>query len=135
MENVQKKTGVFIDRNGDKTMKGIKVIQVCKNKFKKTASDNTGLNILRFIQMMLTFIIIAFLNYGIFAYATPYVPNKIRWGLSLAWFGLALTVNKKFVKTFLAFSSALSLFSCIITCALELIIFSTCSRAYSTAVT
>ena len=50
--------------------------------------------------MVLTFFIIAFLNYGIFAFATPYVPYKIRLGLSLVWFVLALTVNKKFVKTF-----------------------------------
>ncbi len=50
--------------------------------------------------MVLTFIIIAFLNYGIFAFTTPYIPYKIRMGLSLAWFVLALTVNKKFVKTF-----------------------------------
>ncbi len=63
-------------------------------------SDSTGLNILRLMQMALTFIIIAFLNYGIFAFTTPYIPNKIRWGLSLAWFGLALTVNNKFVKNF-----------------------------------
>ena len=50
--------------------------------------------------MVLTFFIIAFLNYGIFAFATPYVSYKIRLGLSLVWFVLALTVNKKFVKTF-----------------------------------
>ncbi len=50
--------------------------------------------------MVLTFIIIAFLNNGIFAFTTPYIPDKIRWGLFLVWFGLALTVKKKFVKTF-----------------------------------
>lgn len=50
--------------------------------------------------MVLTFFIIAFLNYGIFTFTTPYVPYKIRLGLSLAWFVLALTANKKFAKTF-----------------------------------
>ena len=50
--------------------------------------------------MVLTFFIIAFLNYGIFAFATPYAPYKIRLGLSLVWFVLAFTINKKFVKTF-----------------------------------
>lgn len=45
MENVQKKTGVFIDRNGDKTMKGIKVIQVCKNSWELRKKDGQKLNI------------------------------------------------------------------------------------------
>ena len=71
-----------------------------KNKFKKTSSHSTGLNILSFTQMVLAFIVIAWLNHGIFTYAMPYVHGYIKWGLFMAWFGLALTVNKKFAKTF-----------------------------------
>jgi hypothetical protein len=69
-------------------------------KYRKASFNSTGLNILRFIQMALAFIVIAWLNYGTFTYVMPYVPNYIRWGLFLAWFGLALTSNKKFAKTF-----------------------------------
>lgn len=57
-------------------------------------------NIFKFIQMGLALIVIAWMNNGIFTYAMPYVPNFIRWGLFVAWFGLALTSNKKFAQTF-----------------------------------
>ena len=51
--------------------------------------------------MLLTFIIIAFLNYGIFAYATSYVPNKIIWGLSLRLVRLGVDCQQKIRQNFL----------------------------------
>lgn len=69
-------------------------------KVNKASSNSTRTSILVLIQMVLAFITIAFLNFGIFTYAMPYVPNFIRWGLFMAWFGLSLIMNKKFVKTF-----------------------------------
>jgi hypothetical protein len=73
---------------------------ILKNEYKKNVSNSGGLNILRLIQMALAFIVIAWLNSGVFTYVVPYIPNYIRWGLFLAWFGLALTSNKKFAKIF-----------------------------------
>ena len=73
---------------------------ILKNEYKEELSNSTGLNILRFIQMALAFIVIAWLNLGVFTYVVPYIPNYIRWGLFLAWFCLALTSNKKFAKIF-----------------------------------
>ena len=71
---------------------------ILKNEYKKNISNSEGLNILRFIQMAIAFIVIAWLNEGVFTYVVPYIPNYIRWGLFLAWFCLALTSNKKFAK-------------------------------------
>ena len=73
---------------------------ILKNEYKKNVSNSGGLNILRFIQMAIAFIVIAWLNEGVFTYVVPYIPNYIRWGLFLAWFCLALTSNKKFAKIF-----------------------------------
>jgi hypothetical protein len=73
---------------------------ILKNEYKKNVSNSGGLNILRLIQMALAFIVIAWLNSGVFTYVVPNIPNYIRWGLFLAWFCLVLTSNKKFVKTF-----------------------------------
>ena len=73
---------------------------ILKNEYKKAVSNSAGLNILRVIQMALAFIVIAWLNWGTFTYFMPYAPYPIRWGSFLAWFGLALTSNKKFAKTF-----------------------------------
>jgi len=73
---------------------------ILKNEYKETSSNSTVLNILRLIKMTLAFIVIAWLNSGVFTYVVPYIPNYIRWGLFLAWFCLALTSNKKFAKIY-----------------------------------
>lgn len=73
---------------------------ILKNEYKEVSLNSAELNIFRLMHMALALIVIAWLNYGIFTYAMPYVPNYIRWGLFLVWFGLALTSNKKFAKTF-----------------------------------
>ena len=73
---------------------------ILKNEYKKNVSNSIELNILKLIKMALAFIIIAWLNSGVFTYVVPYIPNYIRWGLFLAWFCLALTSNKKFAKIF-----------------------------------
>lgn len=68
-------------------------------KVNKVTSKLPRLSNLELIQMVLAFIVIANLNYGIFTYSMSYVPNYIRWGLFVVWFGLALTSNKKFAQT------------------------------------
>lgn len=73
---------------------------ILENEYEEVSFNNTRLNILRLTKMALAFIVIAWLNYSTFTYVMPYVPNYIRWGLFLVWFGLALTSNKKFAKTF-----------------------------------
>lgn len=67
-------------------------------KANKASSNSTRLSIL--VLKLLAFSTIAFLNYGILNYSIPYVPSYIRWGLFMAWLGLALISNKKFAQTF-----------------------------------
>jgi len=83
---------------------------ILENEYKEVSFNNTRLNILRITKMALAFIVIAWLDYGTFTYVMPYVPNYIRWGLFLVWFGLALTSNKNFAKTFFVLSWPLLFF-------------------------
>jgi len=53
---------------------------ILKNEYKEASYNSIELNILRFIQMALAFIVIAWLNSGVFIYVAPYIPDYIRWG-------------------------------------------------------
>ncbi len=69
-------------------------------KILKVLPHNAELSILWLMHKALALIVIAWMNYGFFTYAMPYVPNYVRYGCYFSWLGLALTANKRFLNTF-----------------------------------
>jgi len=68
--------------------------------YEKVLSHNAKLYIFGLMHKALALIVIAWMNYGFFTYAMPYVPNYIKYGFYFAWLGLALISNKRFLNTF-----------------------------------
>ncbi|MDO9566754.1 MAG: hypothetical protein Q7J15_08450 [Candidatus Desulfaltia sp.] len=68
--------------------------------YEKVLPHNAELDIFKLMHKALALIVIAWMNYGFFTYAMPYVPNYIRYGFYFAWLGLALISNKRFLNTF-----------------------------------
>lgn len=79
-------------------------------RLKLTSTTSSGVTILKPIHMALALIVIAWMNFGLFSYALPYIPNIIRYGFYFAWLGLAIVGNKDFVKTFIIQAWPLLLF-------------------------
>ena len=79
-------------------------------RFKKTSCTGSRGNLLKFLQMVLALIVIVWMNNGLFAYAVPYIPNFIRYGLYFVWLGLAVVANNIFVKTLIIQAWPLLLF-------------------------
>jgi len=69
--------------------------------YEKVLPHNAELDIFKLMHKALALIVIAWMNYGFFTYAMPYVPNYIRHGFYFAWLGLALISNKRFLNTFI----------------------------------
>ena len=68
--------------------------------YEKVLPHNAELSILWLMHKALALIVIAWMNYGFFTYAMPYVPNYVRYGFYFVWLGLALISNKRFLNTF-----------------------------------
>lgn len=67
-----------------------------------TNTQDIGLEFFKLMHKVLAFVVILWLNNGLFTYIMPYFPNILRWGSFAIWFGMAILFKPKFTKTFIA---------------------------------
>lgn len=83
--------------------------------YELTSQTNTvtfrgGEKTIPFIMGMLGIIVVAWMNNGLFTFATPYVPNVVRYGVYFAWLGLALVSSHRYVARLISQTWSLLLF-------------------------